>query len=124
MTDQAHTDEAPDGAGFDPSRDCERLAEALEAVPIPGRLEPMEDFRRRSDAWLADHYRKAASLLDRINAARRVIEQGYPRLMEKVGGQEKCPHGRFYHEDCIGCYDEALIAALDGPLYLQTGASE
>lgn len=55
-----------------------------------------------------------------IQGVRNVIERGGFRL---VGGAQvadgmlvhgqKCDHGRFGFEDCIGCYDEALLAALD-----------
>lgn len=39
--------------------EIERKDAALKSVPIPGRNEPMEDFRRRSDEWLNGPYRAA-----------------------------------------------------------------
>lgn len=40
----------------------------------------------------------------------KVIESGY-RGIDK---NDKCEHGRYGFEDCIACYDEAIIAALNG----------
>lgn len=56
---------------------------------------------------------EAAAEITRLNAViaatRKVIEQGYPGQPAKT---EQCPHGKFGFEDCITCYDEALLAAL------------
>lgn len=41
---------------------------------------------------------------------RKTIERGYPSSRD-IG---KCQHGRYYFEDCIGCYDDFLSAELDG----------
>jgi hypothetical protein len=46
-------------------------------------------------------------LEERVRAVQEVIENGYPKP------ERKCPHGRFYYEDCISCYDEALLDALN-----------
>jgi hypothetical protein len=46
-------------------------------------------------------------LEERVRVVQEVIENGYPKP-----GRE-CPHGRFYYEDCISCYDEALLGALN-----------
>jgi hypothetical protein len=44
------------------------LVKALENAPIPGRNEPMDNFRARSDAWLAGPYRDALALAQGIEA--------------------------------------------------------
>jgi hypothetical protein len=46
----------------------------------------------------------------RLDAVQRVIETGYPSTGLK--NNEKCEHGSFGFENCMGCYDEALLAAL------------
>lgn len=55
----------------------------------------------------------------RIAAVREVIERGGYRLVngkpftgEFAHGQ-KCDHDQFGFQDCIACYDDALLAALD-----------
>lgn len=49
-----------------------------------------------------------ARLTGRIAATVNVIEQGYPG----VGKNDKCPHDKHGFEDCMQCYDTALLAAL------------
>ena len=58
----------------------------------------------------------------RLAAVRHVIESGY-RGVDKA---DKCSHGRYGFEDCIACYDEALIAALEGRTLstLQSGGGD
>lgn len=46
---------------------------------------------------------------ERVNRVRKVIEQGYP----SVPKPEKCEHNRFGYEDCVACYDAALLEALN-----------
>jgi capsule polysaccharide export protein KpsE/RkpR len=58
------------------------------AMPDSGRIEKLEE---------------------RIAAVRQVIEQGY----SGVGKTDKCQHDKFGFEECIACYDEALLAALE-----------
>ena len=51
-----------------------------------------------------------------LEATKNVIERGYDRVThEGRGAAAKCQHGQFHFQDCIGCYDEALIAALTLP---------
>lgn len=46
-----------------------------------------------------------------LDAVRKVIEEGYTaELVDR-----KCQHDRWSHEDCVACYDEALLAALRHP---------
>lgn len=47
----------------------------------------------------------------RIMATRRVIEDGYRRAPDPYFS-DQCTHGRPTEDDCIACYDEALMAAL------------
>jgi hypothetical protein len=63
-------------------------ANLLAAMPDSGRIEKLEE---------------------RIAAVRQVIEQGY----SGVGKTDKCQHDKFGFEECIACYDEALLAALE-----------
>ena len=73
----------------------------------------------RADAWTV--CQSAATQLEamqaeidqrdkRLQAVRDVIEGGYVG----VAKVDQCQHGRFGFEDCVACYDEALLAALDG----------
>lgn len=41
---------------------------------------------------------------------RDAVEQGYPS--PRGDARAQCEHGRFYFEDCIGCYDEFLMGKL------------
>ena len=55
----------------------------------------------------------------RIEAVRQVIAGGYQHMVNgrpvnPLKNGELCDHGRAEWQDCIGCYDEALLAALDG----------
>jgi hypothetical protein len=45
----------------------------------------------------------------RLDRVRSIVENGYPNQPAKV---DQCKHGRFGYEDCIACYDEALLEAL------------
>jgi len=39
------------------------------------------------------------------------IRDGYPTPANKV---DQCEHGKFGWEDCIACYDEALLTVVEG----------
>jgi len=60
----------------------------------------------------ADRITDLQTRLERYETAlervRAVVENGYP----DIGKTAKCPHDRFGFEDCIACYDEALLKAL------------
>jgi hypothetical protein len=45
----------------------------------------------------------------RLDRVRSIVENGYPNQPAKT---DQCKHGRFGYEDCIACYDEALLEAL------------
>lgn len=47
----------------------------------------------------------------RIARVRATIEAGY-----NAPPEGKCPHDKYYFEECIACYDDALLTALDGDL--------
>jgi hypothetical protein len=64
---------------------------------------------------------KLEALSGRIEAVRKVIEEGYPGQPTKI---EQCKHGRYGYEGCITCYDEALLNALDGVVALAQTQSE
>ena len=55
----------------------------------------------------------------RIADARLVIEGCF----KQVPRRGECPHGRLYYEDCVACYDDALLAALDGNPQQETVAA-
>lgn len=52
----------------------------------------------------------------RIAAVRNVIASGGFRLKKgarvNLGKLDMCDHDKFGFDDCIACYDEALLAAL------------
>lgn len=50
-----------------------------------------------------------AHLKERLEATYKVIVYGYPGQPAKT---ERCEHGRYGYEDCIECYDRALLAAI------------
>jgi hypothetical protein len=56
---------------------------------------------------------RVVELEGRIAAAKSVIETGGDRETGR-SGMGRCPHNRLPYEDCIGCYDEDLIEALEG----------
>lgn len=56
-----------------------------------------------------------AFLTSRLTAVRAVIESGGQRLgMHKNPNNPVCEHNSADFEDCVACYDEFLIAALEG----------
>lgn len=57
---------------------------------------------------------KVSDLEARIAATKDVIGSGYPAIPDPAR-KGWCIHNMMFHEDCIGCYDEALLAALDPP---------
>jgi hypothetical protein len=72
-----------------------------------------------NDMVWPDHADLVVWLLERLDATRRTIAFGYTHIVDgrpvnPLKNGEKCDHGRHEWEDCIGCYDEALLAALDG----------
>jgi len=75
--------------------------------------------RKRAQAALSTAWPMVREADPRIAAVREVIERGGFRFVNgkpfygEFEHGEKCDHDRFGYEDCIGCYDEALLAALD-----------
>lgn len=67
---------------------------------------------RHRHAAIAEMKARVFELEARLAAVRSVIEGGYPD--QPTGVRDQCPHGRFSWEDCIVCYDDALLAALKG----------
>lgn len=51
------------------------------------------------------------ALESRIAATIKVIEEGYPGTPKA----EQCKHGHYGFEECIACYDEALLSAISNP---------
>lgn len=99
-----HAGCAVDGASrFDPSRDEDACyLEACQDL-IRG------DWKPNKGIYL-DLLATALRLQGKLEAVERVISTGYPDRKLKHG--ETCSHGSFGFQDCIGCYDEALLAAL------------
>lgn len=61
-----------------------------------------------------DAVAKLAEARGALEATKAVIEGGGGRIgLAKKGLRIVCVHGVPELEDCIGCYDEALLAALD-----------
>lgn len=59
---------------------------------------------------------RIAELEARIAAVKRVIEFGYDRPgINPLRNGDQCPHGQYEWQDCIACYDECLLAALEPP---------
>jgi hypothetical protein len=83
-------------------------------------LEANEDDSLTADVLreAADALDEAARMRERVEAVRHVIQQGYQTPANKL---DQCEHGKFGWEDCISCYDVALLAALDA--HPHSGAS-
>lgn len=95
---------------MNPSNPYDGLIERL------GQLALLADSEMDAEAFtdaktaLSRLTRDVAELQTRIIATHGVIESGY-RGIDKA---DKCAHDRYGFEDCIACYDEALMNALNG----------
>lgn len=56
---------------------------------------------------------KARSLLDQKDRVIRVIETGGSRELPHGGDDKRCVHGVSVGADCISCYDNSIIEALN-----------
>src|SRR5688500_3383178 len=98
--------------------DVERVALAITQAIGWGTFSHFnpDDVRRISRAAIAAlrspadvDLREAEALRERVM---KVIEGGYKPIIDRHQ-QDQCIHSRMVGiEDCIGCYDEALVAAL------------
>lgn len=77
-----------------------------------GEYATMRAERKAAAAALTSLQEMNRKLEDRIAAVRHVIERGY----EPMPGSSpiECAHGTLLSADCVSCYDEALVNALDG----------
>jgi hypothetical protein len=79
-------------------RELERRAKLTSA--------PIYPYQVRLDEMAAEALTTMQARLERV---RSIVENGYPGQPAKI---DQCKHGRFGYEDCIACYDEALLEAL------------
>jgi len=93
--------------GFDPSREVSNDIVAR----LHGRARFNRDHAAIKDAEIQE---QAALQIERLRgqiaAVRSVIQRGYPD--KGLRRDQRCEHERFGFEDCMGCYDEALLTAL------------
>lgn len=93
---------------------------AAAALDAAGLVRKLQSFAHPTIDEAADTItrlsRELAAARGAIERTRNVIAFGYPRDgINPLRNGDTCSHGRLGHEDCIGCYDEALLAAMDGP---------
>ena len=72
------------------------------------------DMQNRVDHYLdfAKQMEKKVGRLEKIETvARQLTDGSHPCF---VSNHEKCKHDRYGYEGCEQCYDEALLAALEG----------
>ena len=79
------------------------------ALLIEAQAREIEVLRAERDEARA----LAERLREALGRVQHVIDNGYPTPGNKV---DQCQHGKFGWEDCIACYDEALLAALTHPM--------
>ncbi|MDY7525466.1 hypothetical protein [Sphingomonas sp. 10B4] len=105
---------------------CNQAAAALSSVGVPDEVireaykvgyndGADEDYNPDACAALAalahitgEDARVSAAVAGAADRFEAAISEGYPAPANKVG---QCEHGQFGWEDCIACYDEALLAA-------------
>lgn len=101
-----------------PAIDSEGLVERLLAMGATpwfkgGSVDMITREAADTITRLSHEVEEAREAIERV---RNVIAFGYPRDgINPLRNGDTCSHGRLGHEDCIGCYDEALLAAMDEP---------
>jgi hypothetical protein len=97
----------------------EAVAEERARKATDKTLAPSDFLEGQAAATLKAQASRIAELEGRVKAVRDCIERGYPT----IGKTDKCQHDCFGFEDCVACYDEALLKAL-GDTLLDGGGGE